>query len=77
MATDQVHARRSLSVYIPSCHPLMSIESPFDTIHPLLLSLVVRDLGYVNIRNGIKPQLEKVSAILALTPPKSVKHQQS
>lgn len=33
----------------------------------------VEYLGYVLTRNGIKPQREKVSAILALTPPKSVK----
>ena len=33
----------------------------------------VEYLGYILTRNGIKPQREKVSAILALTPPKSVK----
>jgi len=33
----------------------------------------VEYLGCVLTRNGIKPQREKVSAILALTPPKSVK----
>jgi hypothetical protein len=30
-------------------------------------------LGYILTRGGIKPQLKKVQAILALNPPKSVK----
>ena len=69
MATDQVHARRSLSVYIPSCHPLMSIESPFDTIHPLLSSLVdVNILGgcavslTISGRRQIKPEISEIMA---------------
>ena len=33
----------------------------------------VKYLGYVLTRNGIKPQAKKVAAILALTPPQSVK----
>ena len=47
-ATDnQVHARRSLSAYISSCHPIMSIQSPFDTIQPLLSSLAWCQYGRV------------------------------
>ena len=33
---DEEH---TLSAYVSSCHPLMSIQSPFDTIQPLLSSL--------------------------------------
>ena len=34
----QVHARRSLSAYILFCHPIIHIQSAFDTIQHLLLS---------------------------------------
>ena len=65
MATDQVHARRSLSVYIPSCHPLMSIESLFDTIQPLLSSLV--DVEIFKAGQGVTqegPLLPKILNIM-------------
>ena len=41
MATYQVHARRSLSAYVSSYHPLMSIQPPFvinKTIKRVMMS---------------------------------------
>ena len=64
----QAVAQRQYSVYIPSCHHLMSIESPFDTIQPLLSSLVdVNILGgcAVSLTISGRRQKPEISEIMA------------